>query len=56
MINFTKKGLFVDPLKKVTIDEAIKIMLVNNLPLEAAEKYNFRELFYILEPGYICFS
>ena len=53
MINFTKKGLIVDPLKKLKQFEAIKMMLVNNLPLETVEKYNFRELLYILEPGYI---
>ena len=57
MINFTKKGLIVDPLKKLKIDEAIiKMMLVNNLPLETVEKYNFRELLYVLEPDYICSS
>ena len=54
MKNFLNK-VYIDPLKKKRVDEAIvKLILVENEPLEMVEKHNFCELLHTLEPGYVC--
>jgi hypothetical protein len=55
MLNFARKRVAIDHIKKKRIDQAIvELVVIENKPFQLVEKHNFRKLIHACEPAYIC--